>query len=1450
MIRIYLMLLGLLLLSPLPAQQNGTSCADPLSLKASIPTFCPEPGRAYDTLAINFQGAPTAPEYSLCQESGALSNRVARWVEIQPQGNLLRAILTGPAQPSLTLLRGEDCSAAYPIACATGENSVELQVNTTPEARYFLLASSEANYTAAAQLTTESTYNCDPCHLVRDGFFTASPAPVDGHYEGGQTVEMCFTVTQWETTPTSERLHALELSFGPGWDLASLSPQEASSCDPGGIWAWQDSWQSAATGQQFGPGFAFDILDGSQPDGNPGNNLGMDGLGCSSINALAGNTLQFCWTITAQDCPPNTYGTFNGLEVGARLLGDGLSGSRPQTQCYAPETEVFLSGYACPDPYAPEVALTDASCRESCDGQVVVSGGGQGPWRYQAFDSTGTLIWENLASTTADTLAQLCPGQYTLSIRDYSSNQDRNIPVIINTGVYPVATATFEQSCFDGEPIYLYGQVSPVEGDVQYEWSGPNGYARETAAPLALSPGTYTLQAYVNDCPAAPVALDILAPSSIPIAEIEADTLTACPGTPITIHAIGNAQSHAWQDPSTGELLGTGDSITLSPVSGRQIMVSGTNANGCFASDVVYLSVPLSPELSVSPQGVICAGTAVTIRASAGTSFSWDTGAAADSIVIAPLSSQTYAVTITGEGGCQVVRQASITVASDASFFVSPDQAICAGESAPLIAIGGASVVWSTGETTPAIQVSPAQTTTYTAIQTDEFGCEHGELVTVNVNPDPAIHYFPADTLICAGDSVELFLFQSDTLLWSAVAAPESRRFYSTPYDFGCLNDPRFFVDVESPPSLSIGEDQSLCSPDTILLFAEGNYDSLFWSNGSTADTAVFFVDATAHIFAEAYSESGCTSTDSIEVSLNALPDLPQADCAPRLGSVLFTWATDGEAALQVNALSGQTADSTSADGAVSFSGLFPEEEVAIERALIQNGCSRTDTLVCAALPCSALSLTTFVPDTLCSLDGQASLIADVQGGTPTGNGQWAGTGVDSTGSLFDPRLAGAGAATLVYRYTDQGCTLTDTAWVMVETGLENALISCESGPDYIDFTWPALPQDTAYLFMLADSTQTAAFNATNQLRVAGLMTGDTAALTLQGLGIGWCGNTTATATCVLDTFTCAPLQITADTFLCPGEVMPLHADSLNWDSWSWAPATGLSCTDCPSPLAQPNATTTYQLIAANAQGCTDTAVVTLFVGEIPDEYVPAEPIVFCPGQPLELCLPDGVIHYWVGPNAFIRVDQCLSFDAMEADMGGNYYAFMRTEACRLIKPFRMEAAPPIELDSLTEQQTVCPSDTFALSAYSPQAVSYAWAPASYLECGTCAATTGSVLQTATFSLTMTDAYGCQGEAEALVFVPDCEPAGNRPASPGHAQPLAKPRLYPNPASDALFVELPAGQDWTLTVISTATGRALYQQDATAGTVQIPVGRLSPGTYMARATAEQETHIIKFVVSR
>ncbi|WP_157998162.1 choice-of-anchor A family protein [Aquimarina agarivorans] len=99
------------------------------------------------------------------------------------------------------------------------------------------------------------------------------------------------------------------------------------------------------------------------------------------------------------------------------------------------------------------------------------------------------------------------------------------------------------------------------------------------------------------------------------------------------------------------------------------------------------------------------------------------------------------------------------------------DQQICEGATAILTAVGSGSVLWSTGETTKSIEVSPLETTTYSVTVTN-VGCSATtEAVVTVIDPKVSVG---DDVTICLGDSVTITATEADSYLWSTGETTQS----------------------------------------------------------------------------------------------------------------------------------------------------------------------------------------------------------------------------------------------------------------------------------------------------------------------------------------------------------------------------------------------------------------------------------------------------------------------------------------------------------------------------------------------------------------------------------------------------------------------------------------------------------------------------------------------------
>lgn len=189
---------------------------------------------------------------------------------------------------------------------------------------------------------------------------------------------------------------------------------------------------------------------------------------------------------------------------------------------------------------------------------------------------------------------------------------------------------------------------------------------------------------------------------------IEGDAIGFCQGEFATVNATSGFVSYTWTGPATGN----GPSL-VTPVSG-QYVVSAIDGIGCVSTDTIDVTIYTNPVgVIVSSEGnLLCpGGTGTTLSLTQGfADYTWSTGSTSPSIQIN--QGGTYTVQITDFNGCQ--GNSSITI-SQPNFSLSTlgSATVCNGSSATLIASGGTSYIWSTGETGATIVVSPATNTTY-----------------------------------------------------------------------------------------------------------------------------------------------------------------------------------------------------------------------------------------------------------------------------------------------------------------------------------------------------------------------------------------------------------------------------------------------------------------------------------------------------------------------------------------------------------------------------------------------------------------------------------------------------------------------------------------------------------------------------------------------------------------
>lgn len=302
---------------------------------------------------------------------------------------------------------------------------------------------------------------------------TASTPPSNGTYACGQTVTFCLTVTSWNTT-NANWFHGAAASFGPGWDLSTLTPgPPPPACGTGGgTWGWYSSVQGtsgSASGPQ-GPGFFYDLNN----DGNPGNNFGDYCTG----------PWTFCWTISVLNGPACVNGSDLGVSV--NTFGDSETGSWGSSACtgdvIVPSTPAVIQSCALNAGVGGPLALCNSSGQQDLAAALTGSPDPGGTWT----DPNGAPFSGALDAATA------ISGNYSYTLTSTAPPCSATAVIAVSIAQQPNAGINSTSAyCSSSPSTSLLTELggSPEPGGT---WSGPNGPHTGTLLPATDPSGTYT----------------------------------------------------------------------------------------------------------------------------------------------------------------------------------------------------------------------------------------------------------------------------------------------------------------------------------------------------------------------------------------------------------------------------------------------------------------------------------------------------------------------------------------------------------------------------------------------------------------------------------------------------------------------------------------------------------------------------------------------------------------------------------------------------------------------------------------------------------------------------------------------------------------------------------------------------------------------------------------------
>ncbi|MBL0103551.1 MAG: T9SS type A sorting domain-containing protein [Bacteroidetes bacterium] len=496
------------------------------------------------------------------------------------------------------------------------------------------------------------------------------------------------------------------------------------------------------------------------------------------------------------------------------------------------------------------------------------------------------------------------------------------------------ATASKAVTIFSPVSVSVTGPTTACSADIPqlctnttfsaYLWS--NGSTTQCMNPAAS--GNYSVTVTdANGCTASANATITI--NTSPTMSITGP-VSECSNSNAQLCVVGSFASIVWSNLSSSQCINVSNTGSYA--------ATITDANGCTASASHSITIFQSPSINITGQSQVCPGTTVLLCANtASGTLLWSDSST--SACISTSKDTTFTVTVTDANNCTASASHSVTYYTPPDATISGATAACFGSTVQVCAPAGPFIYqWSTGETTPCINLTASGT--YTVSVTDANGCVSVGSHTLSIGSSLNLSILgPAGK--CPGQTVNLCASVAGTTLWSngsttqCISPITSGTYTVTVTDAnGCSGSasksftvyPTFSATITGPSTACYNSNPSLCAPT-------GASYTYLWSTGET--TRCINANASGVYSVTITNINGCTASDSqgltIFSPLNATISGPNSVCigtvanlcAPT-GSTSYAWSTGSTSrCINVNSTGTYTVTITDGNGCTASNSLL-----------------------------------------------------------------------------------------------------------------------------------------------------------------------------------------------------------------------------------------------------------------------------------------------------------------------------------------------------------------------------------------------------------------------------------------------------------------------------------------------------------------------------------------------
>jgi len=894
-----------------------------------------------------------------------------------------------------------------------------------------------------------------------------------------------------------------------------------------------------------------------------------------------------------------------------------------------------------------------------------------------------SYTWDN-GVTDNVSFSPLTTKTYTVTGTD-ANNCTNTATVTVTVNNLPTVTANASPASI------CIGASTTLNGSGATSYSWDNGVTDNISfSPLTTK--TYTVTGTdANSCTnTASVTVTV---NAKPTVTASASPSTICLGASTKLNG-GGATSYVWDN-------GVTDNVSFSPLTTKTYTVTGTDANNCTNTATLTVTVNAKPTVTASAiPSTICLGASTVLKGAGANSYSWDNGVT-DNVSFSPLTTKTYTVTGTDANTCTNTATVTVTVNAKPTVTASATPStICLGSSTKLNGGGATSYSWDNG-VTDNVSFSPLTTKTYTVTGTDANTCTNTATVTVTVNAKPTVTASATPSTICLGSSTKLNGGEASTYVWdngvtdNVLFSPLTTKTYTvTGTDANnCTNTATVTVTVNNLPTVTaIANPASICIGASTTLNG-GGATTYVWDNGITEN--VSFSPLTTKTYTVTGTDANsCTNTATVTVTVNAKPTVT-ASASPATICLGASTKLNGAGATSYVWDNGVTDN-------VSFSPLTTKTYTVT--GTDANTCTNTATVTVTvnAKPTVTASAT---KSTICF------------GASTTLNGAGATSYAWDNGITNNVSFSPLTTKTYTVTGSDaNNCTNTATVTVTV-----NAL--------------PTVTGSTSNNnFCFGGATTLTGTGATSYAWDNGVSNGVsfapnvTKTYTVTGTDANGCINTGT----VLVTVNANPTvnANSTGTSICLGGNITLSGAGANTYLWDNGVVNGVSFS--------PASTKAYTVIGTDANGCKDTAAVTVNVN--------ASLPVTANASKSSICMGENVTLTGGGANTYVW-DNGVSDNVAFAPITTKTYTVTGTDAngCSNTASVAVTVNTIPNVTATASKTILCAGETTTLTGSG--ASSYVW------DNGATNGVAFSPANTATYTLTGTDGNGCSKTATVNITV-------------------------------------------------------------------------------------------------